>query len=190
MRRRKPLQKRLIGDSSKKQEQEQGQGQEQEQEGNELDGSIIKSCFNLTRSGDEKEMGNMIDNLERKLHKESNDVEKDKLEAVISKLKQAYISTSMERAQGQRQKQDITLLQSKKLSEEHLLEIISLDLEPGKHLSQDPSFVCWYESKKMWLRKSKEPVKGDETKNPFKLGGNRGNKPMPRNLKKTFDMRL
>lgn len=188
MRRRKPLQKRLIGDSSKKQEQEQGQ--EQEQEGNELDGSIIKSCFNLTRSGDEKEMGNMIDNLERKLHKESNDVEKDKLEAVISKLKQAYISTSMEKAQGQRQKQDITLLQSKKLSEEHLLEIISLDLEPGKHLSQDPSFVCWYESKKMWLRKSKEPVKGDETKNPFKLGGNRGNKPMPRNLKKTFDMRL
>ena len=182
MRRRKPLQKRLIGDSSKK--------QEQEQEGNELDGSIIKSCFNLTRSGDEKEMGNMIDNLERKLHKEDNQVEKDKLEAVISKLKQAYISTSMERAQGQRQEQDITLLQSRKLSEEHLLEIISLDLEPGKHLSQDPSFVCWYESKKMRLRKSKEPVTYNETKNPFKLGGNRGNKPMPRDLKKTFEMRI
>ena len=96
----------------------------------------------------------------------------------------------MERAQGKRQEQDITLLHSKKLSEEHLLEIISLDLEPGKHLSQDPSFVCWYESKKMWLRKSKETVICDETKNPFKLGGNRGNKPMPRGVKKMFEMRL
>ena len=183
-RRRGPIRKRLIRDASKKQEEPLVK------EGNELDSNIMKSCFNLTRDGDEKEMGNMIDNLERKLHKETNHVEKEKLETLISKLKQSYISTSMEKVQGQREEQDSSFLHSKKLSEEHLLEIISLDLEPGKHLSQDPSFVCWYESKKLWLRKSKEPVKGDETKNPFKLGGNRGNKPMPRNLKKSFDMRL
>ena len=186
MSRRGPIRKRLIGSSKKHTEADEPVVKE----GNELDSSIMKSCFNLTRDGDEKEMGNMIDNLERKLHKEDNQAEKEKLEAVISKLKQSYMSTSMERAQGERQEQDITLLQSKKLSEEHLLEIISLDLEPGKHLSQDPSFVCWYESKKMWLRKSKEPVKGDESKNPFKLGGNRGNKPMPKGVKKMFEMRL
>ncbi|MDB4507428.1 hypothetical protein N9064_00900 [bacterium] len=185
MRRRGPLRKRLIGDSSKKQEEPPTV-----KEGNELDSSIMKSCFNLTRDGDEKEMGNMIDNLERKLHKETNETEKEKLEALISKLKQSYISTSMEKAQGKREEQDSSFLQSKKLSEEHLLEIISLDLEPGKHMPQDPSFVCWYESKKLWLRKSKEAVVCDQTKNPFKLGGNRGNKPMPRNLKKTFEMRI
>jgi len=182
MSRRAPIRKRFIGTSSSK--------KPEVKEGNELDSNIMKSCFNLTKSGNEKEMGTMIDNLERKLHKEENLVEKEKLEALISKLKQEYISTSMERAQGQRQEQDITLLHSKKLSEEHLLEIISLDLEPGKHLSQDPSFVCWYESKKMWLRKSKETVTYNEEKNPFKLGGTRGNKPMPRNLKKTFEMRI
>ncbi len=183
-RRRGPIRKRLIGDSSKKKEEPPVK------EGNELDSSIMKSCFNLTRDGDEKEMGNMIDNLERKLHKETNETEKEKLEALISKLKQSYISTSMERAQGQREEQDSSFLQSKKLSEEHLLEIISLDLEPGKHMSQDPSFVCWYESKKLWLRKSKEALVCDQEKNPFKLGGKRGNKPMPRNLKKTFEMRI
>ena len=184
MRRRGPIRKRLIGASSKNEEPTA-------KEGNELDSNIMKSCFNLTRSGDEKEMGNMIDNLERKLNKDdNNETEKEKLEALISKLKQSYISTSMEKAQGQRQELDSGILNSKKLSEEHLLEIISLDLEPGKHMPQDPSFVCWYESKKLWLRKSKEPVIGDETKNPFKLGGKRGNKPMPRNLKKTFEMRI
>lgn len=185
MHRRGPLRKRLIGASSKKQDEEPSV-----KEGNELDSSIMKSCFNLTKSGDEKEMGNMIDNLERKLHKEENASEKEKLEALISKLKQNYISTSMDRMQGQRQEQDNSLFNSKKLSEEHLLEIISLDLEPGKHLSQDPMFVCWYESKKMWLRKSKEPVIGDESKNPFKLGGKRGNKPMPSNIRKMFEKRL
>lgn len=184
-RRRGPIRKRLIGDSSKKEQEEPAI-----KEGNELDSDIMKSCFNLTRDGDEKEMGNMIDNLERKLQKETNQVEKEKLEALISKLKQSYISTSMEKVQGQREEQDSSFLRSKKLSEEHLLEIISLDLEPGKHLSQDPSFVCWYESKKLWLRKSKEAIVCNEAKNPFKLGGNRGNKPMPRNLKKTFEMRI
>lgn len=186
-RRAGPVRKRLIGSSKKDIQEEEVPSVK---EGNELDSSIMKSCFNLTKSGDEKEMGNMIDNLERKLHKEDNPEEKKKIEALISKLKQSYISTSMHRVQGEREQQDTSILQSKKLSEEHLLEIISLDLEPGKHLSQDPSFVCWYESKKMWLRKSKEPVKGDESKNPFKLGGNRGNKPMPKGVKKMFEMRL
>jgi|APSaa5957512535_1039671.scaffolds.fasta_scaffold132575_2 hypothetical protein len=175
---RKPLKRRVVSSFKKKEE-------------NELDSSIMKSCFNLTRDGDEKEMGVMIDNLERKLNKEQNQDEKDKLEDIISKLKQSYISTSMEKVQGQRQEQDISLLNANKLSEEHLLEIISLDLEPGKHLSEDPSFVCWYESKKMWIRKSKEAVICDETKNPFNLGGNRGNKPMPARMKRTmFENRL
>jgi hypothetical protein len=159
-------------------------------EGNELDSKIMKSCFNLTRDGNEKEMDNMIESLERKLNKETNVKEKNKLEALISKLKQTYISTSMDRIQGQRKDQDSSLLQSKKLSEEHLLEIISLDLEPGKHLSEDPSFICWYESKKMWLRKSKEPVIENESNNPFKVGGKRGNKPIPSNIKKMFEKRL
>lgn len=185
---RKPLKKRLIG-SFKKEEKEQ-QKEEQNNIENELDNSIMKSCFNLTKSGDEKEMGNMIDNLERKLQREQNISEKQKLEALISKLKQSYISTSMEKAQDLRQQQDTSLLNSKKLSEEHLLEIISLDLEPGKHLSEDPSFVCWYESKKMWLRKSKEPVTYNEAKNPFKLGGTRGNKQMPANVRNMIEFRL
>ena len=171
---RKPLKRRVVGSFNKKKQE------------NELDSSIMKSCFNLTKNEDEKEMGAMIDNLERKLIKEQNQDEKEKLEAIISKLKQSYISTSMEKVQGERQEQDNGLLETKKLSEEHLLEIISLDLEPGKHLSEDPSFVCWYESKKMWLRKSKETVIYNEAKNPFNLSGNRGNKPMPARMKRTL----
>lgn len=187
MSRRQQVKKRYIGSSKSKEDEITPTVSK---EGNELDSNIMKSCFNLTRDGNEKEMDNMIESLERKLHKETVVEEKNKLEALISKLKQTYISTSMDRIQGQRKDQDSSILQSKKLSEEHLLEIISLDLEPGKHLSEDPSFICWYESKKMWLRKSKEPVIEDESKNPFKVGGKRGNKPMPSNIRKMFEKRL
>lgn len=162
-------------------------------EENEHDSEIIQSSFNASKSADIKELGNMIDKLERKLHKEQNSMsteEQNKLEDLVSRLKKEYLETSVSSIEQERKIQNNSILNVKKLSEEHLLEIISLNLEPGKKLSQDPAFVCWYESKKLWIRKSKEPVSlVDPSKDVFKVG-NKGNKKLPRNLKSMFVGRI
>ena len=158
-----------------------------------VDTKIIQSSFNASKNADKKELGTMIDNLDIKLQKEGSSMseeERNKLSNLISKLKKEYLDTSISIANQERDLQNKNILEVKRLSEEHLLEIISLNIEPGKRLSKDPTFVCWYESKKLWIRKSKEsmPVL-DPSKDIFK-NGNKGNKQMPKNLKKIMDMRL
>jgi hypothetical protein len=158
-----------------------------------VDTKIIQSSFNASKNADKKELGTMIDNLDIKLQKEGSsmsDEERSKLSNLISKLKKEYLDTSISIANEERDLQNKNILEVKRLSEEHLLEIISLNIEPGKKLSEDPAFVCWYESKKLWLRKSKEAIPAvDTSKDIFKVG-NRGNKPLPKNLKKNMDGRL
>ena|SRR6056300_727445 len=159
----------------------------------EHDSEIIQSSFNASKTADIKELGNMIDKLERKLHKEQDSMpveERHKIEDLVSRLKREYLDTSVSTIEEERKTQNNSILNVKKLSEEHLLEIISLNLEPGKKLSEDPAFVCWYESKKLWIRKSKEPFKEiDPSKDVFKVG-NRGNKKIPKNLKNMFVGRI
>ena len=159
----------------------------------EHDSEIIQSSFNASKTADIKELGNMIDKLERKLHKEQDSMsveERHKIEDLVSRLKREYLDTSVSTIEEERKTQNNSILNVKKLSEEHLLEIISLNLEPGKKLSEDPAFVCWYESKKLWIRKSKEPFKEiDSSKDVFKVG-NRGNKKIPKNLKNMFVGRI
>lgn len=157
------------------------------------DSEIIQSSFNASKTADIKELGNMIDKLKRKLDKEQNSMpkeEQDKIQDLVSRLKREYLDTSISTIEEERKTQNNSILNVKKLSEEHLLEIISLNLEPGKKLSEDPAFLCWYESKKLWIRKSKEPLKEiDPSKDVFKVG-NRGNKKIPKNLKNMFVGRI
>ena len=179
------VKKKLIGRSKLKDDSEQ------ENETN--DSKIIQSSFNASKNADKKELGSMIDGLNIKLQREGstmNEQERTKLSELISKLKKEYLDTSINIANEERSLQNKNILEVKRLSEEHLLEIISLNIEPGKKLSEDPAFVCWYESKKLWLRKSKETIPVlESSKDIFKVG-NRGNKPLPKNFKRTMDGRL
>ena len=149
-----------------------------------LDDTIIQDCFDAFNKR-EMNIGNMIDNLEKKLYISDKNEEKEKLKSLISKMKNEYLQSGLDQISIVRDRQD-EILFSKKISDEHLIEIISLDLEPGKKLSEDPTFMCWFESKRLWLRKSKEPIKEAPTnKNIFKTG-NRGNKPLTSNIKRTL----
>lgn len=183
----KPIKKKLIGRSKLNDDSKH------DEERYTNDSKIIQSSFNASKNADKKELGSMIDGLDIKLQKEGSTMseqERTTLRELISKLKKEYLDTSINIANEERDIQNKNMLEVKRLSEEHLLEIISLNIEPGKKLSEDPAFVCWYESKKLWLRKSKEamPVL-DASKDIFKVG-NRGNKPLPKNLKKNMDGRL
>ena len=152
--------------------------------GNSLDDTIIQDCFDAFNKR-EMDIGNMIDNLEKKLSISDKNEEKEKLQSIISKMKKEYLQTGLDQISIVRDRQD-KILFSKKISDEHLVDIISLDLEPGKKLSEDPTFMCWFESKRMWIRKSKEPIKEPPTNKDVFKTGNRGNKPFTSNIKKSL----
>lgn len=152
--------------------------------GNSLDDTIIQDCFDAFNKR-EMDIGNMIDNLEKKLSISVKNEEKEKLLSIISKMKKEYLQSGLDQISIVRDRQD-KILFSKKISDEHLVEIISLDLEPGKKLSEDPTFMCWFESKRMWLRKSKEPIKEPPTNKDVFKTGNRGNKPFTSNIKQSL----
>ena len=151
---------------------------------NSLDDTIIQDCFDAFNKR-EMDIGSMIDNLEKKLSISDKNEEKEKLQSIISKMKKEYLQSGLDQISIVRDRQD-KILFSKKISDEHLVEIISLDLEPGKKLSEDPTFMCWFESKRLWLRKSKEPIKEPPTNKDVFKTGNRGNKPFTSNIKQSL----
>ena len=135
--------------------------------------------------------GDMIDKLERKRRGMLPSEKRDKIDEVISNMKKDYIKNQKKEMDEARAKQDHVISSMEKISQEHLNDIISLDLQPGEKLTSDPAFMIWFESKfKVFDKLKEQKITPHPTmKNPFLASGNRGHRSVPKTIRAMMNKR-